>query len=102
MLEAEGSVIMLGDVNPGARITARGNIIVLGAMRGTAIAGLGGNPHAVIVALDLNPIQIRIGDLSERPVRQREHSGPRIAYLDMGRIRMEPLCKEVIDAVDFR
>lgn len=41
MLEAEGSVIMLGDVNPGARITARGNIIVLGAMRGTAIAGLG-------------------------------------------------------------
>lgn len=102
MLEAEGSVIMLGDVNPGARITARGNIIVLGAMRGTAIAGLGGNPHAVIVALDLNPIQIRIGDFSERPVRQREHSGPRIAYLDMGRIRMEPLCKEVIDAVDFR
>ena len=62
MLEAEGSVIMLGDVNPGARITARGNIIVLGAMRGTAIAGLGGNPHAVIVALDLNPIQIRMED----------------------------------------
>ncbi len=102
VLEAEGNIVMLGDVNPGARIVAKGNIIVLGAMRGTAIAGLSGKRYAIVVALEMEPIQIRIGDIAARTGGRKLGTGPRIAYLDMGKLRIEPLCKEVIDEVSFR
>ena len=101
-LEAEGSIIMLGDVNPGARIVAKGNIIVLGALHGTAIAGLGGKKHAIVVALEMDPIQIRIGEVTARISGRRKVSdGAQIAYLDLGNIHIEPLCRDVIDEVSF-
>ncbi len=101
-LEAEGSIIMLGDVNPGARIVAKGNIIVLGALHGTAIAGLGGKKHAIVVALEMDPIQIRIGEVAARINGRRKLSdGAQIAYLDLGSIHIEPLCRDVIDEVSF-
>ena len=99
VLEAEGSVILLGDVNPGARIAAKGNIIVLGALRGTALAGLAGEKHAVIVALEMEPVQLRIGGAALRPGGRFKASGPQIAYLDFGQLRVEPLCKEILDEV---
>ena len=103
VLEAEGNIVLLGDVNPGARIVAKGNIIVLGALRGTAIAGLGGKKHAIVVALEMNPIQIRIGDVTARMGgRHTPEGGAQIAYLDFGKIYIGPLCKEVIDEVNFQ
>ena len=103
VLEAEGNIVMLGDVNPGARIVAKGNIIVLGALRGTAIAGLGGKKHAIVVALEMEPIQIRIGEVTARMAAKKTFpKGAQIAYLDFGKLRIEPLCKEVIDEVSFR
>ncbi|MCD2491048.1 septum site-determining protein MinC [Lacrimispora sp. NSJ-141] len=103
VLEAEGNIVILGDVNPGARIVAKGNIIVLGTLRGTAIAGLGGKKHAIVVALEMEPIQIRIGDVTARTGgRHVSEGGAQIAYLDFGKIYIEPLCKEVIDEVSFR
>lgn len=92
ILEAEGNIVILGDVNPGARIVAKGNIIVLGALRGTAIAGLGGKKQAIVVALEMVPIQIRIGDAAARPGgRHNFGNGAHIAYLDFGKIYIEPL-----------
>ncbi|MCI8464591.1 MAG: septum site-determining protein MinC [Lachnospiraceae bacterium] len=102
VLEAEGSIIILGDVNPGARVVAKGNIIVLGTLRGTAIAGLGGKRHAIVVALEMEPIQIRIGEVTTRLGGRKKFSdGAQIAYLDLGNIHIEPLCKRVIDEVSF-
>ncbi len=100
VLEAEGSIIILGDVNPGARIVAKGNIIVLGALRGTAIAGLGGRKHAIVVALEMDPIQIRIGEVTARMngrLKASEHA--QIAYLNLGTIHIGSLSQEVIDEV---
>ena len=102
VLEAEGSIVMLGDVNPGARIVAKGNIIVLGALRGTAIAGLGGRKRAIVVALEMDPIQIRIGEVTARMSgRKKPSDDAQIAYLDMGMIHVESLCGEAIDGVSF-
>ncbi|MCR5670929.1 MAG: septum site-determining protein MinC [Butyrivibrio sp.] len=58
----EKSVILLGDVKPGANITSYGSIFILGELRGNAFAGAGGDRNCVVMALDLNPIQIRIAD----------------------------------------
>lgn len=62
VLEAESSIIILGDVNPGAKVVAKGNIVVLGALRGTAYAGVAGNPNCFVAAVYMDPIQIRIAD----------------------------------------
>ncbi|MCZ6679386.1 MAG: septum site-determining protein MinC [Candidatus Poribacteria bacterium] len=63
----EGNIVILGDVNPGAEVTAAGDIIVLGALRGVAHAGALGNTSSVIIALNLLPTQLRIGRFITRP-----------------------------------
>lgn len=65
-LEAEGSLLVLGDVNPGARISAVGHVLVWGRLRGIAHAGCRGDRQARIVALQLRPLQLRIADAVAR------------------------------------
>ncbi|MFO7629445.1 MAG: septum site-determining protein MinC [Prochlorococcaceae cyanobacterium] len=65
-LQVEGSVLLLGDVNPGARISAGGHVLVWGRLRGIAHAGCQGNRQARIVALQLRPLQLRIADVVAR------------------------------------
>ncbi|MFC4639333.1 septum site-determining protein MinC [Deinococcus hohokamensis] len=64
--EYPGSVIVLGDVNPGAEIVAGGDVIVVGALRGVAHAGQGGNAEAIVWARPIASAQIRIGDAVAR------------------------------------
>jgi septum site-determining protein MinC len=59
-LQVKGSVLLLGDVNPGARVSAGGSVLVWGRLRGVAHAGCHGDPAATITALQLRPLQLRI------------------------------------------
>lgn len=59
----DGSVVVFGNVNPGARIVAGGNIIVKGACRGIVYAGAHGDREATVIADKMLPGQIRIADL---------------------------------------
>ena len=54
-LESEASIVIIGNVDHGARVTAKGNVIVLGELKGTVTAGVSGNPQAVVMALDIGP-----------------------------------------------
>ena len=65
-LEIDGAVLVLGDVNPGARISARGDVLIWGRLRGIAHAGCQGARNARIVALQLRPLQLRIADAVAR------------------------------------
>ena len=58
----EGSVVVIGDVNPGAEIIAGGDVVVWGRLRGLVHAGALGDDTAVICALHLAPTQLRIAD----------------------------------------
>ena len=60
-IESDGSVVVIGDVNPASMIKARGNVIVLGRLNGTVYAGLNGDEKAFIAAIYFNPIQLTIG-----------------------------------------
>ncbi|AOM82366.1 septum site-determining protein MinC [Salisediminibacterium beveridgei] len=60
VLDFKGSVLLVGDVNPGGVIRASGNIYILGHLRGIAHAGASGNPSAVICAAVMEPRQLRI------------------------------------------
>lgn len=62
-----GNVVILGDVNPGAEVTAAGNVIVMGVLRGVVHAGAGGDENAVVMAFKLQPTQLRIANHITRP-----------------------------------
>lgn len=61
-----GNVVVMGDVNPGAQITAGGDIIVMGWLRGLAHAGAEGDEQAIVSAFRLNPTQLRIAQFIGR------------------------------------
>ena len=98
-LESEASIVIIGNVDHGARVTAKGNVIVLGELKGTVTAGVSGNPQAVVLALDMAPLQIRIGDLSSRfnERNKRLGRGPLIALVEDGAIVMRSLKKSFLN-----
>lgn len=104
VLESDSSVIILGDVNPGAKIISAGNIVVLGALKGTVYAGVNGDESTFVVALEMNPVQIRIGDTiarcSDKP-KKSSKSETKIAYVDGGSIYIDPLNKEVLNDLNI-
>ncbi|MES0337471.1 MAG: septum site-determining protein MinC [Candidatus Magnetobacterium sp. LHC-1] len=63
----DGDLMIIGNVNPGAYVIATGNIIVLGALKGVAHAGAGGDEDAVVIALTLKPQQLKIANIVTRP-----------------------------------
>ena len=80
----EGNVVVIGDVNPGAEVEATGNIVVVGTLRGIVHAGASGNKEACVVALNLQPTQLRIADIITRMRERRPASQgivPEQAYI---------------------
>lgn len=64
IVTSDSSVIVLGDVKSKATIQAKGNIIVMGSLLGTAYAGFPDNTGCYIVAGQLNSHNIHIGTVS--------------------------------------
>jgi len=79
ILDHVGHLIVFGDVNPGAEVRATGNIVVLGRLRGTAHAGIG-QDVGFILALRLEPQQLRIGRKVARADSDTPASDAEIAY----------------------
>ena len=64
----DGNIVLIGDVNPGSEIIAKGDITIWGVLGGIAHAGARGNNLAVIRALKIHAIQLRIsGFYARRP-----------------------------------
>lgn len=104
VLESETSIIILGDVNPGATVVSKGNVVVLGTLKGTIHAGAAGNAHAFVAALNMSPMQIRIADSIARCAdgaagKRSGSAGPMVAYTESGNIYMEPITKDVIQDI---
>ncbi len=113
VLESESSLIVLGDVNPGATIYSAGSVVVLGTLSGTVHAGVNGTEHAFVVALDMRPLQIRIGDIMARGAdkkdakrkgkkdKKEEAAEPKIAFVEDGNIYIETITRDVINDLPF-
>jgi septum site-determining protein MinC len=85
----EGTVIIMGDVNPGGEIFAAGDIIVWGRLRGIAHAGYPNNPQCLIMALQMEPTQLRIADrVARAPETPPPQFEPEIAYVTPQGIRI--------------
>ncbi len=85
----QGTVIIMGDVNPGGEIFAAGDIIVWGRLRGIAHAGYPNNPQCLIMALQMEPTQLRIADrVARAPETPPPQFEPEIAYVTPQGIRI--------------
>ncbi len=91
-IDFAGSVVVIGDVNPGAKICAEGNIIVLGKLKGFAHAGCKGADNCFISALYLNPTQLIIKDIiTVLPNDLAKNRGAEYAYIKDNQIFIAPL-----------
>jgi septum site-determining protein MinC len=90
-IAAEGHVIVMGDINPGAEVISGSSIFVWGSLKGTAYAGVPDRSDAVIAALHLAPIQLRIaGHIARPPEAKSDHaSSPQLARVNHNGIVVE-------------
>jgi len=86
-----GTIVIIGDVNPGAEVVAEGDVIVWGKLRGVVHAGAGGNEAAIVGALILAPTQLRIGKhIARAPDDKRARQFPEVARVRDEHIVVEP------------
>jgi septum site-determining protein MinC len=84
------NIVVLGDVNPGAEIIAGGDIIVWGVLRGMVHAGYPDNEEALVCALQLAPVQLRIARFLSRPPEDFEaQPRPEVAMIRHDQIVVE-------------
>ncbi len=89
----EGDIIVFGDVNPGGEVISTGNVTILGDVRGVVHAGAKGNNKAYIVAYNLYPLQLRIGNYMIRGEDLSKKIGEninqvKIVYVDNGSFKI--------------
>jgi septum site-determining protein MinC len=103
VLRKTESIVIIGDVNPGAQVVSGGDIMVWGRLRGIAHAGAEGNRRAVVAAIDFVPTQLRIANLTAiAPEPKKARGGglffwkkeperrPEIAHVVNGHIVVDP------------
>jgi septum site-determining protein MinC len=91
-----GNIVIVGDVHAGSEITAGGDILVWGELRGIAHAGAQGNYKSEIRAMKIEALQLRIADyIARRPDRIYYHKdgveaamSPELARVADGEIKI--------------
>lgn len=93
ILRHTGSIVIMGDVNPGAEVIAYGNIIILGVIKGLVHAGYPSSYDCYIAGLEINLAQIRIADLITYVSAENVHntSMPTKIYTKDKQIYIEPI-----------
>ena len=87
------SVLICGNVNPGAEIIAGGSIDIRGTCRGIVHAGAYGDRNSFIIADCLMPVQIRIADL----IAQAPDSIEKPAYAEKASVKNNQIIIEPIE-----
>lgn len=103
-LETEHSVIILGDVNPGAKVFSQKDVIVLGALLGEVHAGIGAEDADAhfVCALEFSPEKLKIGSYKYKKKPEKHFwpdsykKSPKIAALQEGEITVKPVTKELL------
>lgn len=101
VLETDSSIIILGDVNPGANVISQKDIIIIGGLYGNAYAGGNGEEGHYIIALDISAECLKINNhqytttkLPKWPIRPKYQ--PKIAHVVDGILVIDPISKDYI------
>lgn len=92
IIEHDGDVVVIGNVNPGAHIIASGDIYVFGRLRGYVHAGASGNVHAIVAAAYFEPMQVRIAGVIRRSPEAYAHPAEmEFAHLEGDQMAVEKM-----------
>jgi len=96
-VETPFTLIVVGDVNPGADLIAGGDVIVIGSLRGTAHAAAYEDDMVdrAIIALQMQPMQLRIGSVVSRGGSEAGKV-PEMARIDNRSICVEPYSSRIL------
>lgn len=105
-IETENSIVILGDVNVGCSVYSAKDIVVLGGLYGEAYAGATGNNSHFVVALDMSPETLKIGEAEYVKQKASKWSfkakqSPKIAYTYNGEIQIDQITKDVLEGFTF-
>lgn len=90
-IEFQGNLILIGDVNEGAEIKVGGSLFVFGILRGSVMAGLETGKDAIVVATNLKPEKLQIGNyLLNEDLSKRRRDTISIALVEEGNIVIYP------------
>ncbi|MCD7736566.1 MAG: hypothetical protein LUI07_06340 [Lachnospiraceae bacterium] len=101
-LETETSIVILGDVNPGAKVTSKGNIVILGCCMGNVYAGAGGDQRCFVTALTLKPALLKIaGRAARSAIVKKKDTGeypvdPQIAFIRDEQLQVRSITNETL------
>lgn len=99
-VQADGSVVVWGDVHEGAEIYAGQDIVVLGKLAGIAHAGCFGNHAGIIFTLEMSARLVRIAQLAHSYERSSDTGVPTVAFIEQGAIQTRSYrTKEPIELV---
>jgi septum site-determining protein MinC len=113
-IEVDGTLVVLGDVNPGAQIVAGGNIVVLGCIKGSAYAGYPNNKSTFVAALWMEPMQIQIGPCIARSPDQKgkprkaakkkntKQMEAKMAFVENDNIFIETITRTLINEISIQ
>lgn len=97
-IEVKGNITLVGDIKKGASVNARGNVLVIGQVEGSIFAGYPNHSQCFVMALNLNPSQLRIGKIylyeKKKKIPKKAQNDdnqikPQFAFVEKGSIRME-------------
>lgn len=101
VIDIAGSILILGDVYPGASVVATGDIYVYGGLFGQAYAGTNGDESKIIASLDMNPEKLRIAGIKYKPtekpkwsIKNKQVPIPKVAYVNEYSIDVENVSKD--------
>lgn len=86
----DGSVVIIGDVNPGAEVIALGNVVVMGNIRGSIHAGADGNHSAIVAAMNMQPTLVRIGKYATLFSDDEKPKIPEVIRVNNNKLVIEP------------
>lgn len=92
-ITARKHLVILGDVNPGSELIAGGDILIMGKLGGTALAGQPDNDNAIILAVGFKPIQIQIGGIIAAGLPASSAHALEFAHVENGGIVVEDYIK---------
>jgi len=101
-LDSETSIVVLGDVNPGAQVTSKGNIVILGCCMGTIYAGAGGDAKCFAAALTMKPALVKIAGFAARSaIVKKKDTGdypvdPKMVYVKDDHLQVKSITNETL------
>jgi len=89
-IEHKSHIIIIGDVNPGAEVISSGSVIVWGKLKGLVHAGVEGDEKAIVCALELEPMQLRIANCIALTPQGKTKLEPEMVQIHNGQIVATP------------